>query len=226
MNEKSKDTFCILGNVKENLPFTSVDVVGNVVTLNGGSSIIVKDYLFFENLNLLSILHGVEIMEANEGSFGYCDNLTAVSLLNMIECGDQSFAINSSLLSLNFPSLITAGEGAFTSNQLVNTINFPLLETAGNQCFNGLSVNTIFRFPSLLSCGNDCFKLCIAATEFYLPSCLSLGTTTGNDDVFFGITGQTITLTIPSALMTCNGGNPDGDIQYLQANNLVTIVTV
>ena len=26
MNEKSKDTFCILGNVKENLPFTSVDV--------------------------------------------------------------------------------------------------------------------------------------------------------------------------------------------------------
>jgi hypothetical protein len=25
--------------------------------------------------------------------------------------------------------------------------------------------------------------------------------------------------------MTCNGGNPDGDIQYLQANNTVTIIT-
>jgi hypothetical protein len=25
--------------------------------------------------------------------------------------------------------------------------------------------------------------------------------------------------------MTCNGGNPDGDIQYLQANNTVTITT-
>jgi hypothetical protein len=26
--------------------------------------------------------------------------------------------------------------------------------------------------------------------------------------------------------MTCNIGNPDGDIQYLQANNTVTIITV
>jgi hypothetical protein len=25
--------------------------------------------------------------------------------------------------------------------------------------------------------------------------------------------------------MTCNGGNPDGDIQYLQANNTVTVIT-
>jgi len=44
------------------------------------------------------------------------------------------------------------------------------------------------------------------------------------DYVFTNIAGQTITLTIPSALMTCNGGNPDGDIQYLQANNTVTII--
>jgi hypothetical protein len=25
--------------------------------------------------------------------------------------------------------------------------------------------------------------------------------------------------------MTCNSGNPDGDIQYLQANNTVTVIT-
>ncbi len=50
--------------------------------------------------------------------------------------------------------------------------------------------------------------------------------TQSNDDVFGGFTGQSITLTIPAALMTCNGGNPDGDIAYLQANNTVTIVTV
>jgi hypothetical protein len=44
--------------------------------------------------------------------------------------------------------------------------------------------------------------------------------------VFDGIIGNIITLTVPLALMTCNGGNPDGDIQYLQANNTVTIITV
>jgi len=44
--------------------------------------------------------------------------------------------------------------------------------------------------------------------------------------VFNYINGNTIDLTIPSSLMTCNGGNPDGDIQYLQTNNTVTITTV
>ena len=59
-----------------------------------------------------------------------------------------------------------------------------------------------------------------------LPMCTNLGGTVGNNSVFFGISGNNITLTVPSALMTCNSGNPDGDIQYLQANNTVTIVTV
>jgi hypothetical protein len=60
---------------------------------------------------------------------------------------------------------------------------------------------------------------------FYLPQCTNLGATVGNDNVFNGIGGKNITLTIFFNLMECNGGLPDGDIQYLQANNTVTIVT-
>jgi len=63
-------------------------------------------------------------------------------------------------------------------------------------------------------------------TELYIPNCINMGDTVGLTNVFVGITGQAITLTIPAALMTCNGGNPDGDIQYLQANNTITIITV
>ena len=63
-------------------------------------------------------------------------------------------------------------------------------------------------------------------TTINLPSCINLGKTVGYDNVFDSILGNTITLTVPSALTTCNSGNPDGDIQYLQANNTVTIVTV
>jgi hypothetical protein len=53
-----------------------------------------------------------------------------------------------------------------------------------------------------------------------------MGGSVGNNDVFSNIINNLINLTIPLSLMTCNGGNPDGDIQTLQANNTVIITTV
>jgi hypothetical protein len=61
----------------------------------------------------------------------------------------------------------------------------------------------------------------------YIPSCASIGNTVLDNSVFSSAFGsKTITLTVPASRMTCNSGAPDGDIQYLQANNTVTIVTV
>jgi hypothetical protein len=76
------------------------------------------------------------------------------------------------------------------------------------------------------------FGNCTNLTTISLPALSSpngLGGSPGNNNVFLGITGPAIrTLTIPLALMTCNtGSTPDGDIQYLIANNPnLTIVTV
>ena len=81
-------------------------------------------------------------------------------------------------------------------------------------------------FPVLVWMGNSFAYNATAITTVYLPSLLVMGATTGDNYVFRNISGNTITLTIPAALMTCDGGNPDGDIVYLQANNTVTIVTV
>jgi len=53
-----------------------------------------------------------------------------------------------------------------------------------------------------------------------LPSCATLGSTTGDDNVFVNITGNTITLTILTATAT------DGDVVTLQANNTVTLILV
>lgn len=89
-------------------------------------------------------------------------------------------------------------------------------------CLNLLNIN----IPKLESIGNWGFGSCISLTTIDLPSCNNLGTTTDYNNVFNNISGNTITLTVPSALMTCNIGNPDGDIQYLQSNNTVTITTV
>jgi hypothetical protein len=62
--------------------------------------------------------------------------------------------------------------------------------------------------------------------EIDLSKCVSLGSTNLNDNVFNSISGQTITLTIPSLLMTCNGGSPDGDINYLISNNNVSVILI
>ena len=57
-----------------------------------------------------------------------------------------------------------------------------------------------------------------------MPAWTNLGETVGDDSVFLSISTNTITLTIPASRMTCNAGAPDGDIQYLQANNTVTVI--
>jgi hypothetical protein len=85
---------------------------------------------------------------------------------------------------------------------------------------------TYVNLPAATSIDDFSFRLCDALTTILLPSVTSLGTTTGNNNVFTSISGNTINLTIPSALMTCNAGNPDGDIVALQGANTVTITQV
>lgn len=72
--------------------------------------------------------------------------------------------------------------------------------------------------------GYGAFNSCTALVIISLPICADLGGTIENDGVFGSIESNTITLTIPSALMTCNEGAPDTDITNLQENNTVTII--
>ena len=97
---------------------------------------------------------------------------------------------------------------------------------AGNDCFYQCTSLTSPDFSSLTTAGNNCFDHCTSLTTIILPSCTALGTTVGSNNVFNAIAGHTkIILTVPSALMTCNSGNPDGDIQDLIANNTMVTIT-
>jgi hypothetical protein len=100
-----------------------------------------------------------------------------------------------------------------------------IIATTGKDFSDATSLTTVI-LPAILTISGNCFQLCYSLTTFNISSCTNLGETVGNDDVFYGINNNIITLTVPLALMTCNAGNPDGDIQYLQANNTVTIITV
>ena len=135
--------------------------------------------------------------------------------------GKYTFQGCTLLDSIDLPYLISADENCFANCTSLTSISLPLLETAGAGCFNGcISLPTV-DLPLLETAGNYCFEYCTSLTSVYLPSCTNLGTTVGDDGVFDGITLQTITVIVPDALLTCNGGNPDGDLQYLIANNTV-----
>jgi hypothetical protein len=121
---------------------------------------------------------------------------------------------------------VTAGDTCFYQCTALETISLPALTTAGESCFYQCTALTTISLPSLTAAGSSCFKDCSALTTISLPSCTNLGPTVGDDLVLKNIVGNTIQLTVPAALMTCDGGQPDGDIQYLQAINTVTITQV
>jgi len=140
-------------------PFTSVEVVGDMVRLIGGSFSI-ADYIFQNNTHLLKVIDTNAIQYGSIYTFDGCVNLTEIIL--------------------------------------------PV-------------VNNVGRYT---------FRNCSSLELLSIPNCNTLGDDEDSNNVFTGISGQSITLTVSSYLMTIFGGNPDGDIQYLQANNTVTIVTV
>lgn len=207
-------------------PFTSVLINLNTVKLYGGSGITIKDSLFTVNENIISIKDDTSIITLQNDALSFCNNLVSVDLRSTITAGNHAFALSSSVTTFNLPSLTTAGSYCFMVCSLVTTFNLSNLTTVDHHCFyNCVSVIT-FNLPSLTTINGQCFFNCLSVTTFNLPSLIDMGGSVGENDVFSNIINNMIDLTIPSSLMTCNGGNPDGDIQTLQSNNTVNIITV
>lgn len=186
--------------------FTSMSVTGDEVTLIGGGGITLKPSLFRTSDKILKIEDDVDCVVAvaggkNSGALSLCSALTTVTLNGVTTVEQEGLYANAALTSLSMTALTTAGASAFDGCATLSAISLPTLATAGAACFAN----------------------CTSATTFDLSACTALGTTTGDNSVFSGITGNTITITVPTALSTCDGGNPDGDLVYLSANNTATI---
>lgn len=157
--------------------------------------------------------------------FIHCESLIYTNFSALTTLGNNSIMFCTNLISLDFPVLTIMNEnGCIRSCPNLLYVNLPVLTTMAGYQFQACTGLTSISLPVLNTLGNYCFQLCTSLTSINLPSCTTLGTTTGNNNVFLSIINNNISLTIPSALMTCNGGSPDGDIQYLQANNTVTII--
>lgn len=219
-------------------PFTSVTVDGDKVKLYGGDGITLKDELFYFGVGSASehLLKFVDIaecvIEAGSSCFEWNAMLNEVSLPVCTSAGDNCFhGIYGVDCSFNLPLLESAGVLCFAECNNVTELNLPLLTSVGNACFQFVGADSggcTFTLTSLN--GNTKFRDCVNPV-IIMPNAVNIGGTVGNDDAFGAdmYNTQSVQLTIPSAIMTCNGGNPDGDIQWIQdpENGVtVTIITV
>jgi hypothetical protein len=207
-----------------------------------------QNYGAFTSCTSLTSINMPLLENAGYATFGDT-GITTINLPNLITAGDSCFYNCSSLTTIDLPSLTTAGYGCFYDCTSLITIDLLLLESADGECFGNCTSLTTVDLPSLTTAagygcftnctslttvdlpllttaGQRCFKSCTSLTTINLPSCTDLGGTVGDDFVFDQINGNTITATFNSVLTTNNGGNPDGDIQQLLANNTVTITYV
>jgi len=187
----------------------------------------IGDSCFFYNTGLISASFAEVVELDSDNPFAGCENLATIQIPKLAIINNGGFQFTYALSSVNFPLLTNLGvDGTFNGSN-ITSINAPLVQYIPDNCFINTNI-TVANFPLATIVGPSVFENCPLNT-IDLSSCTDLGGTTGNDFVFNNITGRTITLTVPAALMTCNGGNPDGDIQYLTdplQGNTVTIITV
>ena len=202
----------------------------------------------FANSNVLTSIDLASVQTIGVSSIFNCPLLDTISIPSCTSLGDQCCVGDTSLININAPllqnlgqscfqqcsslvnvvfnNLLTMGNAVFNACPSLVTVSLPLVDSAGASAFNTcLNLQTVY-IPSVLSVGAACFNACNSITDIDLSSCTNLGGSVLDNNVFAAIFGQTINLTIPIGLMTCNGGLPDGDIQYLQVHNTVTIITV
>lgn len=102
------------------------------------------------------------------------------------------------------------------------TVNFAGLTTMSGWGFqfNGALKLREFTAPVLLNLQQSCFDSC-SLDKIDISSCTNLGSRVFDWGVIDGIE-----ITIPSSLMTSNGGNPDANIQYLidNCNPVITLL--
>jgi hypothetical protein len=164
---------------------------------------------------------------AGGACFVSCTSLTTISLPSLTTAGGACFQSCTSLTSISLPNLTTAGASCFYNCSSSTTISLPNLINAGDYCFLGCTSLTTVDLPSLITVGNECFENCFSLTYLSIPVCTAIGDGCHGNDVFNGITGQTISLIVSPYVMDCGGSHhPDADITTLIHNNTVSIPLV
>jgi hypothetical protein len=209
--------------------FTTVAVYGNQVVLNGSSNLSIKTQLFQNNIFLTAVIDSLNYIRVVEASaFSSCSNMTTFVAALTETIATYAFSNCTSLYAGYFTSLTTLGTGAFIGCTSLFTIEFGTgLLTVPSSCFEDCTGLNFVGAYYATAVENGAFAGCnspnLAAID--IRACDSIGSSVGDNGVFQGITSKTFILRVKANQMTINGGNPDGDITYLNSNNTLTIQT-
>ena len=188
---------------------------------------VITDMGTFEQCNKLVNLSMPKLTTAGAKTFSYCTGIISFNLQMLDYAGDYCFRNCNKATEFILPNLSYAGDACFYFCSSALGYNLPSLKSTGGGrqfYFNYNALN--FTLQLLGNIGDNCFNGCDKLESVDIRSCFQLGSSVLSNGVFNSITGNNIVLTVKSSLMTCNGGSPDGDIQTLQANNTVTIITI
>lgn len=217
-------------NTFYNLPtfgteFTTATVAGNDVILGNPGTIDLKGNIFNSNTNILGfvdegVVTGIDLTlyGSSSGLFFFASNLSEIVLPEVTgNIPPLAFSLTS-ITSLSLPKATSIGvpaqfqgTGSIVPSS-IRTIDLPLVTDVEGYALANVRYSGTYVVN--------------------LPSVITLGDTVGptHDVVFSNLleAGVVMTLTIPAALMTADGGSPDADIVYWQTTlgaNL-TIITV
>lgn len=253
--EEWNNFFFITNNSTYDRQFKSVVISENSVYLYGGKNIGMSDLLFSPNdksgiQSLISIEDSGSVISTGYATFFNCLNLSSVILPSVTYIGPWSFYSCLDLSNIKMDALEEVGVAALTQLDSLTSLSLPSCTTvyAYGLCWNnnlvtldlpacvniyGAGIASAYsllrlRLPKCKYIEDSALGDCHSLIELYAPVCTRLGNTSGFDYIFYAVNAVThhdITLTIPASLMTNNGGQPDGDIQYLQINSNLTIIT-
>jgi hypothetical protein len=210
-------------------PFNGVSIVNTTINLSNAGKINLPFAIFNNINNINQVIDEGVILEVGGLAFGSTYGLSKFHSLSATNILGGAFADSSFLTDVSLPNAKYFGNGVFDSCVYMTSIYLPKAKHLGFSCCGNLIRIETMDFPMVIEIEDFCFQRTGSTSNSFslkIPSCVKLGSSVGNNNVFDYVSGISIDLTIPSALMTCNEGNPDGDIQYLQANNTVTIIEV
>lgn len=216
--------------------FTHIQINGNTVQLFGDDSIVIADNQFLNNINIYEVVDYANICTAiNTSAFQDASYLNNINLPACLTVDVTGLYRCLSLSNINLPTCTLAEAGAFAYSSSITDLTLPSCLRIGNQCFDNCTGLVNLYLPSCLyfnSVGslpgnnNAIFYSCSSLQTLYAPSLLEFGTTTGNDNCY-NVVGLSTVITVPTALSTCDGGNPDGDlVGWLTISPLSTIIYV
>jgi hypothetical protein len=136
--------------------------------------------------------------------------------------------VNGNVVTLMGGKNITIAPGIFRNEEYPPTFLTTMVDNgciiAASQINSCPNLTTVI-LPSLISIGSSGFSNDDNLSTITLSALQNLGPTRGDDNVFSFITVP-ITLTVPIALSTINGGFPDGDIyEGLPVGSIINYVS-